>query len=136
MQQSIILAGQTLMPASDGTYMFVGSAKKESQAARVLNALQLDAVVQLYIPRYRDEQIEELDSYIHDYVICRIPLYTKRRKQKAHISKRQFIYCRLDYAYSDEVNIVSYEECLRQVFQNKDGKLTAPWHARVYRRLQ
>lgn len=97
-----------------------------SQATRVMEMLQVRSIVRIRIrtdvettPRAATyAQMEELDSYIREQVLCRMP-FPK--------GQGQIIYCRHDTSFSDECILTSYQAVLDAVL----GK--GHYHARIYR---
>lgn len=97
-----------------------------SQATRVMAMLQVQSIVRIRIrtdvetnPRAATfAQMEELESYIREQVLCRMP-FPK--------GQGQIIYCRHDASFTDECTLSSYQAVLDAVF----GK--GHYHARIYR---
>lgn len=97
-----------------------------SQATRVMAMLQVQSIVRIRIrtdvetnPRAATfAQMEELESYIREQVLCRMP-FPK--------GQGQIIYCRHDTSFSDGCTLSSYQAVLDAVF----GK--GHYHARIYR---
>lgn len=108
----------------DSSFTFTSFATPQCHAAKVLTTLQLDEVLQIYIQAATNQQLEDLDSYIHHLVLCRIPL--RNRKNGAH---RQLIFCRVNDFFSDECILSSYQAVLEAVF----GPSTRA-HARIYKK--
>ncbi len=98
---------------------------RKSQATRVMEMLEVQSIVRVRIrtdvetcPRAATcAQLEELDSYIREQVLCRMP-FPK--------GQGQIIYCRHDSSFTDECILNSYQAVLDTVF----GK--GHVHARIY----
>ena len=96
-----------------------------SQATRVMEMLQVQSIVRIRIrtdvetnPRAATyTQLEELESYIREQVLCRMPF------PKGH---GQIIYCRHDASFTDECTLSSYQAVLDAVLGK--GRI----HARIY----
>lgn len=98
---------------------------RASQATRVMAMLQVQSIVRIRIRTDVETypcaatyaQMEELDSYIREQVLCRMP-FPK--------GQGQIIYCRHDTSFSDECILNSYQAVLDTVFGK--GRI----HARIY----
>ncbi len=98
---------------------------RKSQATRVMEMLDVQSIVRIRIRTDVETcsraatytQLEELDSYIREQVLCRMP-FPK--------GQGQIIYCRHDTSFTDECTLSSYQAVLDTVF----GK--GRFHARIY----
>lgn len=98
---------------------------RASQATRVMAMLQVQSIVRIRIRTDVETypcaatyaQMDELDSYIREQVLCRMP-FPK--------GQGQIIYCRHDTSFSDECILNSYQAVLDTVFGK--GRI----HARIY----
>lgn len=94
-----------------------------SVAADVMECFELTRVVQIYLPACSQEQYEALMKDIGDDVICIYPL--KR-------GSRMMIFCEYMTDFNDEQCMFMYQKVLDMVFAKEDGRMTMPYHVRVY----
>ena len=91
------------------------SGHSASQATRVMEMLQTQSIVRIRIRTDVETcphaatcaQLEELDSYIHNQVLCRMPFPN---------GKGQIIYCLHDTSFTDECVLSSYQAVLDTTF--------------------
>ena len=94
-----------------------------SVAANVMECFELTRVVQIYLPACSQEQYEALMKDIGDDVICIYPL--KR-------GSRMMIFCEYMTDFNDEQFMFMYQTVLDMLFAKEDGRMTMPYHVRVY----
>lgn len=94
-----------------------------SVAANVMECFELTRVVQIYLPACSQEQYEALMKDIGDDVICIYPL--KR-------GSRMMIFCEYMTDFNDEQCMFMYQTVLDMLFAKEDGRMTMPYHVRVY----
>lgn len=92
-------------------------------AAQVMDAFQLQKVVQLYLPACSKEQYDAITKHLEDDIICVLPL---------NRGSRMMIYCDFLSDFNLEQNLIVYQTELEDVFANQQGKLTQPYSVRIF----
>lgn len=99
---------------------------RQSQTTRVMEMYGVTSIVRIRLLTATDnhprgatyDQLEALDSYIHNEVLCRIPF---------RCGHGMSIYCRCDETFSDACTLNSYQAVLDAVFGTETRR-----HARIY----